>query len=265
MKREVSILIPIYNEERSISGTINTIVELMNKTNIEFEIIAINDGSKDNSLEVLQLIPNISIISHKVNKGYGASLKTGLRHAAFDNICITDADGTYPNDRIPDMFELMYDDKLDMIVGSRNGTNVSYPLIKKIPKYFIQKFSNYISNTKIPDINSGLRIFNKGIALKFFHLYPNVFSFTTTITMSMICADYEVEYTPIDYFKREGKSKIKPFKDTIGFFKLLLRIALYFNPFKFFTPIIILFLLASLGVLYRDIYILKKKDTICLK
>ena len=257
MKREVSILIPIYNEERSISGTINTIVELMNKTNIEFEIIAINDGSKDNSLEVLQLIPNISIISHKVNKGYGASLKTGLRHAAFDNICITDADGTYPNDRIPDMFELMYDDKLDMIVGSRNGTNVSYPLIKKIPKYFIQKFSNYISNTKIPDINSGLRIFNKGIALKFFHLYPNGFSFTTTITMSMICADYEVEYTPIDYFKREGKSKIKPFKDTIGFFKLLLRIALYFNPFKFFTPIIILFLLASLGVLYRDIYILK--------
>ena len=253
---ELSIIIPIYNEEKSIRSTIESIHTYLENVDFMYEIIAVNDGSSDNSLDQLNLLQNIVIINHKSNKGYGASLKTGLRNAKYENICITDADGTYPNDRIPDLFKTLNQNRLDMVVGSRTGLNVKYPFIKKVPKYFIIKTSNYISNSKIPDINSGLRIFKKDIALKFFHLYPNGFSFTTTITMSMLCGGYDVEYVPIDYYVREGKSKIKPFKDTIGFFKLLLKIALYFNPFKFFTPIILIFTLLSILVLIRDIFVL---------
>jgi len=139
-----------------------------------------------------------------------------------------------------------------MVVGSRNGLNVSYPLIKKIPKYFIIKLANYISGVKIPDINSGLRIFKKETAMHFFHLYPQGFSFTTTITMSMLCGGYDVEFVPIDYYEREGKSKIRPIRDTINFFTLLVKMAMYYNPFKFFAPITIIFAFISIFTVTKD-------------
>ncbi len=250
----LSILIPIYNEGKSIVNTIKQIKDELKSVEFNWEIICINDGSIDNSFEIINEQKEVIAINHKINKGYGAALKTGLRIAKYDTICITDADGTYPNDRIPDLFGYYISNHLDMIIGSRNGDDVSYPFIKKIPKFFISKLANYISNSKIDDINSGLRIFNKSIAFEFFHLYPNGFSFTTTITMGMLCSDYEVEYIPINYYKREGESKINPWKDTIGFFKLLLKIALYFNPFKFFAPIIWFFVILSIAFLSRDIF-----------
>lgn len=253
----LSIIIPIYNEEKNIETTIGTIRDVLTGSNIKWEIIAINDGSDDKSLEILHRMKDITIISHKTNKGYGSSLKTGIRHAKYNDITITDADGTYPNKKIPEMFDYYIENKLDMLVGARTGKNVSYPFYKKIPKFFISKLSNYISNTKIPDINSGLRIFKKDIALKYFHLYPNQFSFTTTITLCMLCSGYEVDFLPVDYFKRVGKSKIRPIRDTIQFFNLLLKIAIYFNPFKFFFPIITLFSVVSIGVLIRDVFYLK--------
>jgi len=253
----LSILIPVYNESNSILSTIENVREYMAKTDIKWEIIAINDGSDDGSEKILEDIPDIKLVSHKMNRGYGASLKTGLRHAGFEDICITDADETYPNVRIPELYDVFQENNLDMLVGSRTGENISYPFIKKIPKFFIIKLANYITNYRIPDINSGLRMFKKDRAMEFFHLYPDGFSFTTTITCGMLSRGYEVEFHPIDYFKREGKSKIHPIRDTVGFFKLLLKIALYFNPFKFFKPIIAVFGLISVGFLIRDLFYLK--------
>ena len=254
---QLSIVIPIYNEEKNIERTIRTIRESLADKKIEYEIIAVNDGSTDRSLETLKGIRDIKLIANKTNKGYGYSLKKGLRHASFDHVCIIDADMTYPAAEIPTMFAVYLNDKLDMLVGARTGKNVSYPWLKKIPKYFLNALANYVSSTKIPDLNSGLRIFNKSIALKYVHLYPNGFSFTTTITLCMLCGDYEVDYIPIDYYKREGKSKIKPIADTMNFFKLLLRISLYFNPFKFFTPIIFVFSIASVVIFLLDIIYLR--------
>lgn len=251
----ITVIIPVYNEEREIQNTIRTIDEhLQNSKYEDYEIITVNDGSSDKTYEKIQECETQHVlISHKRNKGYGASLKTGLRSAKYSTIIITDADGTYPNQKIPDMLDYYYANRLDMLVGARTGQNVSYPFIKKVPKFFIKRLASYISGEKIPDINSGLRVFNKELAMHFFHLYPNGFSFTTTITMGMLCNGYEVDFYPIDYFERTGNSKIKPIKDTINFFKLLLRIAIYFNPFKFFTPIIVIFAMFSCCVLYRDI------------
>tara|TARA_B100001559_G_scaffold315672_1_gene317944 strand:+ start:57 stop:920 length:864 start_codon:yes stop_codon:yes gene_type:complete len=252
----LTIIVPVFNEEDSISSTFSKINDTLKKTDINYEIIAIDDGSDDSSFNLLREHDFIIVEKHKINKGYGASIKTGLRLAKFDSICITDADGTYPNEKISELYDVYIEDKLDMLVASRTGENVSYPFIKKIPKFFIIKLANYITNYSIPDINSGLRIFDKALALKFFHLYPNGFSFTTTITLSLLCAEYKVDFYPIDYFARIGKSKIKPIKDTIGFFKLLLKMSMYFKPFKFFTPVIIVFALISIVVLIRDIFYL---------
>jgi glycosyltransferase involved in cell wall biosynthesis len=257
MEKGLSIIIPVYNESKSIEKTLDHIRGYLGKAEIPFEIITVNDGSNDGSESLLQAIPGIILVNHKKNRGYGASLKTGLRHSRFDVICITDADETYPNDRIPELYGIFRKNGLDMLVGSRTGDNISYPFIKKIPKFFIIKLANYITNSHIPDINSGLRVFSKKRAMEFFHLYPDGFSFTTTITCGMLSRGYEVEFIPIDYFKREGKSKIHPIRDTAGFFKLLLKIALYFNPFKFFKPIILVFGLISVYFLVRDLFYLQ--------
>ena len=135
----LSIIVPIYNEENSVYFTIESIKNYLADVSFDYEIIAVNDGSSDQSYEQLQKINDIVLINHKINKGYGASLKTGLRNAKYDHVCITDADGTYPNDRIPDLFETYSKSHLDMLVGSRTGLNVKYPFIKKVPKYFIIK------------------------------------------------------------------------------------------------------------------------------
>jgi glycosyltransferase involved in cell wall biosynthesis len=253
----LSVIVPVFNEENSIDITIKSLRSVLASQDFKWEIIAINDGSNDSSPELLEKIDGISIHSNKRNRGYGASLKLGLRKATYDSVCITDADGTYPFDKIPDMYSLLVGKKYDMVVGARTGANVSYPFLKKIPKFFITKLANYISGHRIPDINSGLRLFDKDLAMEFYHMFPDGFSFTTTITMGMLCNGYEVEYFPIDYFKREGKSKISPIKDTIRFVQLLLRISLYFKPFKFFNPIIWVFAFISMFFLARDIFYLK--------
>ena len=135
-----------------------------------------------------------------------------------------------------------------MVVGSRNGENVKIPLIRKPAKWFIGKLANYITGQKIPDINSGLRIFKKKAFLPFKNIIPDGFSFTTTITLGMLSSGYKVKFIPIDYFHRDGKSKIKPIRDTINFIKLILKIGLYFAPLKIFMPISTLIFL--LGIFF---------------
>ena len=257
VKEGLSIIIPVYNEERAIRKTLIDLQETLLHSEIQpYEILVVNDGSSDHTVrEIREANIPCRVITHKSNKGYGASIKTGLRHASYDTIAITDADGTYPHQKIPDMYAHYREQQLDMVVGARTGKHVAYPFIKKIPKFFIIALANYIAGTKIPDINSGLRIFDKQIALKFFDLYPEGFSFTITITMSMLCRGYDVEYLAIDYFARTGESKISPIKDTLEFFSLLSKIAVFFNPLKVFLPVVGILAIISLGVFIRDVFI----------
>ena len=238
---EVSIIIPVYNEKKAIQETLLRLLELGD----EFEIIVVNDGSTDGTTEIIEELDGIKVINHKKNLGYGASLKTGIQHAKNEQICITDADGTYPNEKIPYLISQLVENDLDMVVGARTGSHVKVPVVRKPAKWAIGKLANYVTGQKIPDVNSGLRVFKKSSFIPFQNIVPNGFSFTTTITLGMSSGGYKVKFTPIDYFDRSGKSKIKPIRDTLNFIKLILRIGLYFAPLKIFMPISLgLFLLA---------------------
>ncbi len=248
-ENNLTVIIPAYNEKNSIIPTIEQILLLMNNSKINYELIIVNDGSTDGTKDLLEDYQKksknkkISIYHHNPNKGYGASLKTGIRKAKFDNICITDADQTYPNDQIPVMFRIYTEKELDMIVGKRDFKKL--PTITKPAKWFISSLANFLLNSKIPDLNSGLRIFKKNISMKYFPIICDGFSFTTTITLAMISNHYSVEYHPIEYFEREGKSKIKPVRDTLNFIQLIIRTILYFNPLKIFVPASLLILFVS--------------------
>lgn len=134
-----------------------------------------------------------------------------------------------------------------MVVGARTGENVAIPLVRRPAKWAIGRLANYVAGEKIPDLNSGLRVFRREIALRMFGLLPNAFSFTTTITLAMLTNNYLVNYVPIDYFARVGQSKIRPVQDTLNFVQLVWRIALYFAPLKLFLPLSGLLLLLAVG------------------
>ncbi|MGB2926807.1 MAG: glycosyltransferase family 2 protein [Limnothrix sp.] len=253
LSRGVSIVIPVYNEEGAIAETLEQLKSIFSKAQQAYEIITVDDGSVDNTAQILKQQENIRLFHHPVNKGYGAALKTGILHASYDFIAITDADGTYPNERLPDLIAL--GDKFDMVVGSRTGENVTYSNIRKIPKFFLVGFAQWIAKQKIPDLNSGMRVFRKEIAQEFIHILPDTFSFTTTITLAMLTNNYIVHYEPINYFHRVGQSKIKPIRDTLRFFKLILRTGIYFAPIRIFVPIASLFFFGFLISFTLDLFV----------
>jgi len=238
----VSIVIPAYNEENAIVETIEQVREVMSASQYDYELIIVNDGSTDNTGDKARQA-GARAINHEENQGYGASLKTGILAAKGDWIVITDADGTYPNDRIPDLLKEAGPN--DMVVGARVGDAAKIPLIRRPAKWALAQFANYLAETKIPDYNSGLRVFRKDMAKRFFKILPSGFSFTTTITLSSLTNGYRVKYIPIAYYERTGKSKIKPIRDTYRFFMLIVRTTVYFNPLKVFMPLS--FMLFSLG------------------
>ncbi|OVE82697.1 hypothetical protein BVY03_00345 [bacterium K02(2017)] len=238
----ISIIIPAFNEESGIAVTINKIQEVLKQH--DFEIIVVNDGSTDKTHE-LALACKVTVLKHHKNLGYGASLKSGIKAAKFDYILITDADGTYPPSAMPELISKA--DQADMVVGARTGKNVNIPFMRKFPKWCLRKLANYICDRKLPDLNSGLRIFKKEDANRFLSILPNGFSFTTTITMALICSDKVVEYISIDYNRRKGISKIRPIRDTMNFLILIIRLCLYFEPLKIFLPLSLVLGLSSLA------------------
>ncbi len=165
---------------------------------------------------------------------------------------IIDGDGTYPVKAIPELLEEV--DNYDMVVGARTGKEVKIQLYRKPAKWFLSKLANYLVGTKIPDLNSGMRIFKKEAATDFFNILPSTFSFTTTITLAYLSNDYNVKYIPIDYDERTGKSKIKPFRDGFNFIMLIVRTITYFNPLKVFLPTsIVLFVFGFIMLLCQGI------------
>ncbi|NJL92818.1 MAG: glycosyltransferase family 2 protein [Anaerolineae bacterium] len=240
---DVTIVIPAYNEEAGIGAVLHSLTTLVATQHLVYEIIVVNDGSTDGTGQVLAGFDTITVIDHQYNRGYGAALKTGIRAAHSDIIVITDADGTYPNERIPELVDLMQD--RDMVVGARTTANAKIPLIRRPPKWVLSKLANYLAETRIDDINSGLRAFRKAIIVRFFNILPNGFSFTMTITLAMHTNNYQVLYVPIDYFVRVGHSKIRPIQDTIRFLNTVIRTVFYFNPMRVLTPIGVFFVLLS--------------------
>ncbi len=155
--------------------------------------------------------------------------------AANEYIVITDADGTYPYAAIPELLSRL--EMADRVVAARIGASVRFPLIRRPAKWALNKLANYMTGTRIPDLNSGLRAFRRDIVMQYFHILPDQFSWTTTITLAMLCDKYAVAYLPIDYRARMGKSKIVPWHAG-SFAILILRATMLFRPLRVFIPVV---------------------------
>lgn len=247
-KRPASVVIPAFNEERSIGGVIDSYAQGLSEyfgSRDSFEILVVDDGSRDATAEVARK-HGATVIQNRTNRGYGATLKVGIQHARFDDILITDADDTYRVDAAIAVLEER--DGRDMVIGARTGSTVKIPLIRRPAKWVLLKLASFLSGVNIPDLNSGLRFFTRSGIKEYFHIISNGFSFTMTSTLSYLADGKEVAFVPIDYHARTGSSKIRPIRDTMLFVQIILRTIIYFNPLRVFLPISLLMVLVGIGV-----------------
>jgi glycosyltransferase involved in cell wall biosynthesis len=248
----LSVVIPAFNEERAIGRVIQRLTDVLTRANISFELVVVDDGSSDRTAELAECA-GARVLRHLNNRGYGASLKTGILAATHDTICIIDADGTYPPERIPDLLSQL--NQADMVVGARIGSSVAIPWTRRPAKWLLNRLANFVARADIPDLNSGLRVFRRVAALQYFHILPDQFSFTTTITLAMHCDRYAVRYVPIDYGRRTGRSKVVAW-DAVNFTVLILRLAMLFRPLRVFLPVALVCMTYSVGKgtldLFRD-------------
>lgn len=229
----VSIVIPAYNEADSIQETIQNIIVICKNASIqEYEIIVVNDGSTDDTAKKINK-DEVVVIHHPHNIGYGRSLKDGIKIAKYNTILITDADNTYPIDQIP-LLLTTYAEGYDMVVGARSGKHYQESIIKAPLRAILRSIVEFAAERKIPDINSGLRIFSKSKIMPMLTRLCNTFSFTTSMTLGFMMSGYFVKYIDIPYYERKGKTKVKLFKDSLRTLQYILQAINYYNPIKLF-------------------------------
>ncbi|MFN0071605.1 MAG: glycosyltransferase family 2 protein [Chloroflexota bacterium] len=228
----VSVIIPAFNEESAVGSQVQAVRAALSEAKLQHEIIVVDDASQDRTAAAVRE-SGARLIRHAENRGYGASIKTGIQAAEYEIIVICDADGTYPADQIPLLVAQL--ECADMVVGARIGTEVHIPLIRRPAKWILGKFASYIAGRKIPDLNSGLRVFRRECITQYFPILSNRFSFTTTSTLAFLADDYRVVYHPINYYRRTGTSKITP-GHFMEFIMLVLKMSMMFQPLRIFMP-----------------------------
>lgn len=248
----VSVIVPAYNEENGIREVMREIIDVMEGSDHPYELIVVDDGSTDKTSLILREL-EVKVITHEVNQGYGSALKSGIRESKGKQIVILDADGSYPPKEIPSLIK--ESSEFDMVVGARSDLDSRIEKFRRLGRWVLKKLANLLVNSRIPDLNSGMRIFRKDVAVEYFYLLPQNFSFTTTLTLAMLSDNLKVKYIPVDYQIRKGKSKIRPIRDMSNFLLLIIRTTVYFNPLKVFFPIgMILFFIGLLILICRVIF-----------
>lgn len=230
LNNSTSIVLPSKNEAESLVS----LLPLLKRTMPNAEIIVINDGSTDNTIQVCE-DNQIKVITHPYSKGNGAAIKTGARAAKGEILLFMDADGQHKPEDIPRLLAKLQEGH-DMVVGARDRKSQA-GAHRAFANGFYNRFSSWMVEQKIDDLTSGFRAVRADKFKKFLYLLPNTFSYPTTITMSFFRAGYSVAYIPIEAPKRIGKSHIRVVKDGLRFILIILKIGTLYSPLKLFLPI----------------------------
>jgi polyisoprenyl-phosphate glycosyltransferase len=247
----VSIILPCYNEQDHVTTEVARICAAMDSSGYSYELLAFDDASGDETLarlhEVAPRFPHLQIVHFYRNGGSGTVRRIGTQRARGEIVVWTDADMSYPNERIPELVQILEKDSaVDQVVGARTSEQGSHKLLRVPAKWFIRKLAERLTGSQIPDLNSGLRAFRREVALPYLRLLPPGFSCVTTITLAFLSNQHEVRYVPIEYAKRAGRSKFRFVTDAYRYILQVLRMVMYFNPLKVLMPVALLLL--GLGI-----------------
>ena len=224
-----SVVIPAFNEGHAVADVVRALVA----AGPWHEIIVVDDGSTDQTAEHARAAGAV-VVRHPYNKGNGAAVKSGIRHAGGEYVLIVDADGQHqPADARRLVARL---GEFDLVVGARSkATQASSARL--VGNAALNRLAGYLTGRPIPDLTSGFRAARREYLREFIHLLPNGFSTPTTTTLAFIRAGYNVTFEPVEARPRVGKSKIRLARDGVKFFLILLRVITIFSPFRVFLPI----------------------------
>jgi polyisoprenyl-phosphate glycosyltransferase len=241
---DVSVVLPCFNERDHVALEVKRIRAALDAAGLSHELLCVDDGSTDGTREVLQGLEGIRAILLPRNQGSGTARRIGTQHARGAVVVWTDADMTYPNERIPELVAQL-EEGWDQVVGARRTEAGTYKLARVPAKWAIRKLACYLTNTDIPDLNSGLRAFKRSVAEPYLRLLPPGFSCVTTITLAFLSNGHQVKYLPVDYAPRAGRSKFHPLRDAYNYLLQVLRMVMYFNPLRVLMPVALVLLAAT--------------------
>jgi len=255
--KNISVVVPVYNEGEAVKEVINELQKQIKRVDIEYEIIVVDDGSNDNTKDVLKSLSNenIRIITHPENMGYGEAILTGIKNAKYEYVATIDADGSYLAE---DLVKLISEiERYDLVIGARKGKEFWGSMLKHPARILFLFLAEFTVGEKIPDVNSGLRIFKKSSFLELkFPAICRGFSFSSTMTLAFLAEGKFVKFVPISYLPRKGKSKVNYIRDTLRTLQVLVEIITFYNPLKLI--IIIIFPLIILSILWLLLWLITK-------
>jgi glycosyltransferase involved in cell wall biosynthesis len=233
----LSVVVPIYNEADSLPGLLSELVPFCHDR--KWNLILVDDGSRDGSPAILKEyvgLPDIEIIHHKLNRGYGGALKTGILHARTRYVVTIDADGQHALTDIEELLRFTLETDADMVVGDR-GRQGSSGLYRNIGKWMIRKFAALLMPVHIADLNSGFKLYRTELVQRYQSLCPDTMAFSDVITLVFIKKRHLVLERPITIKKRShGKSTITTFT-AIQTVMEIINIAMMFNPLRIFLSL----------------------------
>jgi len=256
----VTIVLPCYNEEEHVHLELDRILATMDASEYadSYELLCVDDKSTDRTLEVIRRYeaqhPRVRVMAFPRNSGSGTVRRIGTKEARGEIVVWTDADMTYPNERIPEFVRMLdEDDSFDQVVGARTTEEGTYKFLRVPAKWTIRQVAQILTGVKIPDLNSGLRAFRRSVSLPYLRLLPPGFSCVTTLTVSFLSNNHDIRYEPIEYAKRAGKSKFKFIRDAYRYILQVMRMVMYFNPIKLLMPPAITLLVLGFGKFVYDL------------
>ena len=226
----VTIIIPAYNEGFTVSRLLEKEIEGLT----DYDVLVIDDGSTDATVEKIRP-GRVHVLRHPYNIGNGAAIKTGIRTARGGILVFMDGDGQHDPADIPKL--LTYIDRYDLVVGARTGMQHASRQ-RRFMNWIFNRLASYVSAFCIKDLTSGFRVMRAETARYLLPLLPNRYSWPTTSTLVLLRSGLSVTYVPINaQSRRHGNSKIKPMRDAIRFFMIILKICTLYSPFRIFLPV----------------------------
>jgi glycosyltransferase involved in cell wall biosynthesis len=226
-------VIPAYNEAAAVELTVAAARAALQRSGLtDFEVLVVDDGSSDGTGQ-RAAAAGATVVVHPHNAGYGRSVKDGISAARHDTIVIADSDGTYPLDRIADLLA-EYRRGFNMVVGHRPAGHLQDSAVKRPLRRVLQLLVEFTVGRKIPDVNSGLRVFSRAEVLPYYHHLCDTFSFTTSLTLAYLMTGRFVAWVPIAYGARIGSTKVRLFRESLRTLQYIVQAIVYYNPIKIF-------------------------------